>query len=186
MPFPDPINEQILSTLSTASDYASTAAAPLVTILAPATKFLTTLFPDTMNLIQSVPERTSTFFNTPSDFASIGPYELNWVTQQYKCWISQYITFGLLLALQLVNMFWFYLILRILWRLLMTWGEEVEDVRSEDDEEEEVDRQVTLDELRKEQGDAFAGETGADIRAGEKVQVLLNGVPVEKVNGAAR
>lgn len=186
MPFPDHINEQILSALSTVSTYTSAAAATVAPILAPATNFLSTLFPDTMNLIQSLPEKTVTFFNMPSDFASIGPYELNWVTQQYKCWISQYITFGLLFALQLVNMFWFYLILRILWRLLISLGQEVEDVRSEDSEQEVEDRQITLDELRKEQGDAFAGETGADIRAGGKPTVLLNGVPVEKANGKAR
>ena len=65
-------------------------------------------------------------------------------------------------------------------------GQEVEDVRSEDSEQEAEDRQVTLEELRKEQGDAFAGETGADIRAGAKPTVLLNGEPVEKVNGKAR
>ena len=33
----------------------------------------------------------------------IGPYELNWETEQYKCWIAQYITFGLLASLQAEN-----------------------------------------------------------------------------------
>lgn len=103
------------------------------------------------------------------------------MAEQYKCWISQYITFILLMALQLVNMFWFYLILRILWRLLISMGQEVEDVRSEDSEEAAQDRQDALDELRKEQGDAFAGETGADIGKAPvgKPELLLNGVPVK-------
>jgi acyl-CoA-dependent ceramide synthase len=180
MPFPDHINEQILDTLSIFSTYTSSANATIAPVLAPFTNFFATLFPDTAKLLHSIPEKTVTFFNTPSDFATIGPYELNWITQQYKCWISQYITFGLLLALQLVNMFWFYLILRILWRLLISLGQEVEDVRSEDSEEAALERDHALEELRKEQGDAFAGETGADIRAGEKPELLLNGVPVDK------
>src|SRR4051794_17258420 len=35
-----------------------------------------------------------------TEFRTVGPFELNWETQQYKCWISQYITFGLLASLQ--------------------------------------------------------------------------------------
>lgn len=44
-----------------------------------------------------------------TDFSSVGPFELNWETQQYKCWISQYITFGLLASIQALNLFWFFL-----------------------------------------------------------------------------
>ena len=137
-----------------------------------------------MNLVSAIPSKFSEFVSTPADFASVGPYVLNWETQQYKCWISQWITFGLLLALQLVNMFWFFLILRIMWRMVASGFKEAEDVRSEDDEEEVNEREGMLEELRKEQGDKFAGETGADIRA--KPEVLVNGVPVEKANGRAR
>jgi acyl-CoA-dependent ceramide synthase len=191
MPFPDHINAKILSTLSTASAPISAAFATIGPLFAPLTKpllnFLTTLFPETVSLLRTLPSRTIEFFNTPSDFASVGPYTLNWETQQYKCWISQYITFFLLLALQLVNLFWFFLILRILWRLVASGFKEKDDVRSEDDDEEDVvDRQVTLDELRAEQrGDEWGGETGADIRQGKKPQVLVNGVPLEKENGKA-
>lgn len=72
-----------------------------------------------------------------TEFRTVGPFELNWVTQQYKCWISQYITFALLTALQLVNLYWFVLIIRIAYRYVV--HNEQEDVRSEgeDDEEEE-------------------------------------------------
>ncbi|KAK5115864.1 hypothetical protein LTR85_009458 [Meristemomyces frigidus] len=71
-------------------------------------------------------------------FATVGPFELNWETQQYKCWISQIITFGLLAALQAVNIVWFFLLIRILVRYL--FAGEKKDERSEDegDEEEEV------------------------------------------------
>lgn len=68
-------------------------------------------------------------------FETVGPYQVNWETQQYKCWISQAITFGLLAVLQAVNIFWFVLILRILYRLLVT--SEAKDERSDDEEEED-------------------------------------------------
>ena len=101
------------------------------------------------------------------EFRTIGPYELNWDTQQYKCWISQAITFPLLAALQAVNIFWFILILRILYRVLAT-GEE-KDERSdneEDEEEDEVDDGKSYADAVKENGEAT------------KPQVMLNGKPI--------
>ncbi|KAF2216363.1 hypothetical protein CERZMDRAFT_109275 [Cercospora zeae-maydis SCOH1-5] len=68
------------------------------------------------------------------EFQTIGPYTLNWTTQQYKCWISQAITGALLASLQAVNLFWFFLIVRILVRFIRT-GEERDD-RSDVDEDE--------------------------------------------------
>lgn len=70
-------------------------------------------------------------------FATVGPYDLNWDTQQYKCWISQVITFALLAVLQAVNVFWFVLIIRILVRFLST--SEAKDERSEDEDENELE-----------------------------------------------
>lgn len=99
------------------------------------------------------------FPNWHSLYATVGPFELDWVTQQYKCWISQWITFGLLLALQSVNLFWLFLILRIAWRYIRT-GEEKDD-RSEyedDDEEPAKDEQQKL----------------------ESPTVLLNGAPLNQ------
>ncbi|KAF2865168.1 TLC domain-containing protein [Massariosphaeria phaeospora] len=52
-----------------------------------------------------------------TEFSTVGPFELNWETEQYKCWLSQYIAFALLAALQAVNMFWGFLILRIAYRI---------------------------------------------------------------------
>jgi len=77
-----------------------------------------------------------------SQFATIGPFTVNWATQQYKCWISQWITFLLLAALQAVNLFWLFLIMRILWRMLRS--AELADERSEYDSDEEEDRQTEL------------------------------------------
>ncbi|GAB7364000.1 hypothetical protein MBLNU230_g4559t1 [Neophaeotheca triangularis] len=68
-----------------------------------------------------------------NEFATVGSFTLNWETQQYKCWISQYITFALLAVLQLVNLFWFFLILRIGWRFLR--ASELADERSEYEED---------------------------------------------------
>ncbi|KAF2863189.1 longevity assurance proteins LAG1/LAC1 [Piedraia hortae CBS 480.64] len=71
---------------------------------------------------------------TTGQFKTVGSYELNWDTQQYKCWISQSITFFLLAALQAVNIFWFVLIVRVLLRIVLK-GEQ-KDERSDDEDEE--------------------------------------------------
>jgi acyl-CoA-dependent ceramide synthase len=90
-------------------------------------------------------------------FKTIGPFELNWVTQQYKCWISQYISFGLLASLQAVNLFWFFLILRIAFRFI--YYKTADDDRSEYEpsEEETEEREKELQTLKSE-----ANATGID------------------------
>ncbi|MCJ1313628.1 hypothetical protein MMC25_007307 [Agyrium rufum] len=69
-------------------------------------------------------------------FRTVGPFELNWETQQYKCWLSQYIAFSLLSALQAINLFWLYLIIKI--ALTVVFSSEIRDVRSDDEEEPEL------------------------------------------------
>lgn len=102
-----------------------------------------------------------------TEFATVGPYELNWETQQYKCWISQIITFALLLTLQIVNLFWFYLILRIAYRFVVT--RRGKDERSDDEDEDEDTK--AEEELNKLEG------PGVNAAAeGPKLQV--NGQPV--------
>jgi very-long-chain ceramide synthase len=134
-PFPDDITAQITDVTSNLTSNAHKFVAPL------AASF-TTLFPETATLLASAVSKLS--FTRPSQFASFGPYELNWDTQQYKCWISQWITFWLLAALQAVNCFWLFLIIRILWRVVRTVGQEMEDERSEYDSDEEEERQAEL------------------------------------------
>lgn len=77
-------------------------------------------------------------------FKTVGPFELNWETQQYKCWISQYITLGLLASLQAVNLFWGFLICRIAYRFVVY--KDMEDDRSEceptDDETEAKEKLI--------------------------------------------
>ncbi|KEY67209.1 hypothetical protein S7711_03068 [Stachybotrys chartarum IBT 7711] len=74
-----------------------------------------------------------------TEFRTVGPFELNWETEQYKCWISQYITTALLAALQALNLFWLWFIVRIAYRFVV--DKTAEDDRSadedEDDDEEE-------------------------------------------------
>lgn len=68
-----------------------------------------------------------------TEFKSVGDYNLNFATSQYKCWISQTITFLLIGGLQLVNLFWSFLILRILYRLVVNGVQQDErsDVESD-------------------------------------------------------
>lgn len=70
-----------------------------------------------------------------TQFETVGPYELNFKTGQYKCFISKPIVFGLLFALQAVNAYWLFLILRILARTIFSG--ETKDDRSDDEEDEE-------------------------------------------------
>ena len=77
-------------------------------------------------------------------FKTVGPFELNWETQQYKCWISRYITFALLASLQAVNLFWWFFICRIAYRFVVY--KDADDDRSEyaptDEEVEEKDKLI--------------------------------------------
>lgn len=102
-----------------------------------------------------------------TEFRTVGPFELNWETQQYKCWISQYITFGLLASLQAVNLFWLFLILRILANYI--FNSVTKDERSDDEESEE--------EIENEAASKATIATGV---AKENVapQVQVNGEPV--------
>lgn len=104
-----------------------------------------------------------------TEFRTVGPFELNWETQQYKCWISQYITFALLASLQAVNLFWLFLILRILANYL--FHDVKKDERSEDEDEEEL-----------EQVDPKAAlATGIESnQENQAPQVLVNGQPAQE------
>jgi len=85
-----------------------------------------------------------------TEFRTVGPFELNWETEQYKCQLSQVITSSLLISLQALNLFWLYYILRVAFRVLTT--NVAKDDRSED--EDEVDDQ-------KHEANGHAGENGS-------------------------
>ncbi|PQE33466.1 Sphingosine N-acyltransferase lac1 protein [Rutstroemia sp. NJR-2017a WRK4] len=98
-----------------------------------------------------------------NEFKTVGPYELNWETEQYKCWISHYISTALLASLQALNLFWLFYILRIAHRFVFL--NVAEDDRSDNDENE------LAEELRLE---ALARE-GVDRKAAAP-QVVVNGM----------
>ncbi|TWU72623.1 hypothetical protein ED733_004314 [Metarhizium rileyi] len=80
-----------------------------------------------------------------TEFRTVGPFELDLATQQYKCWISQYITASLLASLQALNLFWLFYIIRIAYRFVR--DSTANDDRSEDEddaEESEPPREKTL------------------------------------------
>ena len=107
---------------------------------------------------------------TLTDFKTIGPYERNWETQQYKCWLSQVITFSLLACLQAVNIFWLFLILRIAKNYV--FSSSVRDERSDDEEEEDEE----LDD--KTAHKALKDDTGMET---DKPVLLINGKVTEAV-----
>ena len=105
---------------------------------------------------------------TITEFRTVGPFELNWESQQYKCWISQYITFALLASLQAVNIFWLFLILRIAKNYV--FRSDLQDERSDDEgdaDETEEDAKKMLEE-----------ERGMHT---DKPVVLVNGKPIDGV-----
>jgi acyl-CoA-dependent ceramide synthase len=97
-----------------------------------------------------------------TEFRTVGPFELNWETQQYKCWISQYITFALLASLQAVNLFWWFFICRIAYRFIVY--KDADDDRSEYEPSEDETR-----------------ERQEDVKS-----ISINGVAAEITNGVKR
>ncbi|KAI0545657.1 TLC domain-containing protein [Xylaria curta] len=77
-------------------------------------------------------------FSILTEFRTIGPYVLDWEVEQYKCELSSVITFVLLAALQALNLFWLYCLLRNGYRFVVM-GVAKDD--REEDEDNENDRQ---------------------------------------------
>ncbi|KAL2271551.1 hypothetical protein VTJ83DRAFT_922 [Remersonia thermophila] len=69
-----------------------------------------------------------------TEFKTVGPYELDWANEQYKCTLSFVITLFLLSALQALNLFWLFFILRIAYRFVV--HNVAKDDRSEAEESE--------------------------------------------------
>lgn len=93
-----------------------------------------------------------------TEFKTVGPYVLDWATEQYKCWISNYITLGLLSSLQALNLFWLFFIVRIAYRFLK--DRTAEDDRSEAEEDDEEDEVVVADQEKKPHGNGHAPVNG--------------------------
>ncbi|KAG0654960.1 sphingosine N-acyltransferase lag1 [Monosporozyma unispora] len=87
-----------------------------------------------------------------TEFRTVGEYRLNFAVQQYKCWISLPIVFTLIAALQLVQLYWLFLILRIVYKVATQ--SVYEDIRSDSDssaeDANEDEPSDTADSLKKE------------------------------------
>lgn len=70
------------------------------------------------------------------EFKTVGPYELNWETQQYKCSLSNVISLALLGSLQALNLFWLFFIVRIAYRFVTTHTADDDRSDNEDTEDE--------------------------------------------------
>ncbi|KAF2746183.1 longevity assurance proteins LAG1/LAC1 [Sporormia fimetaria CBS 119925] len=108
-----------------------------------------------------------------TEYPYVGPFELNWETQQYKCWIAQYITFALLAALQAVNLFWWFYICRIAYRIVVLDIQEDERSEYEDSGDEAAEN---------DQGQAINTTSGASY-AKAASESRANGTPKLLVNG---
>ncbi|KAK2070085.1 hypothetical protein P8C59_004614 [Phyllachora maydis] len=118
-----------------------------------------------------------------TEFRTVGPYELNWETQQYKCLLSQVITFSLLAALQALNLFWLYCILRIAHRLAV--HNIAQDDRSEADDDDDDDEGGKT---RGGHGDALPPAAALDVREAEKLNGLAKSAQEklkQQLNGVA-
>ncbi|PYH85712.1 ceramide synthase membrane component [Aspergillus uvarum CBS 121591] len=111
-----------------------------------------------------------------TEFRTVGPFELNWETQQYKCWISQYITFALLASLQAVNLFWLFLILRILKNYIIS------DIRKDErSDDEDTEEEIPIPDASSHATIATGIEEptlSARSKENKTPQVLVNGQPV--------
>jgi very-long-chain ceramide synthase len=112
-----------------------------------------------------------------TEFRTVGPFVLDWETQQYKCWISQLITFTLLAGLQLINLFWLAFILRIAWRLAAS--NVAKDDRSDDEDEEDEDRQEDGEALQQQQQ-----QQQKKVEEPKTPEIVVNGRPIEE-NGSS-
>lgn len=110
-----------------------------------------------------------------NEFRTVGPFELNWETGQYKSWISNWISTALLGSLQALNLFWLYYILRIAYRFV--WYNVAQDDRSDDEETELAEE--------KEQEKRMNGITAPKLAInGTALETQTTGVQV-KANGSA-
>ncbi|GMG41859.1 unnamed protein product [Aspergillus oryzae var. brunneus] len=122
-----------------------------------------------------------------TEFRTVGPFELNWETQQYKCWISQYITFALLASLQAVNLFWLFLILRILKNYLFNSIRKDERSDDEDTEEEEEAEQRQSGRATLATGAEVSTVTARNVgKENQAPQVLVNGEPLNEKSSSRR
>src|SRR4051812_33194687 len=78
-----------------------------------------------------------------TEFKTVGilyPFPADWVNGIFKCKRAFWIMSGFLWTLQALNIFWLFLILRIAYRFVKSWGEDAVDERSDDEDEDDSER----------------------------------------------
>lgn len=109
-----------------------------------------------------------------TEFRTVGPFVLDWADEQYKCWISQYISFGLLAALQALNLFWLFFIIRIAYRVVFL------DIIADDRSEDEEDEPNALDENEKAPLLVNGASNGHVLNGKAEGTVKANGSPKKR------
>lgn len=112
-----------------------------------------------------------------TEFKTVGPYELNWETGQYKCELAFWITLTLLSSLQALNMFWFFFILRIGYRFVVYNQADDDRSEAEESEIEEAEKSNSVENKTTEATPLLNGDAKANGAA--------NGVLKARPNGAA-
>ncbi|KAI0835541.1 longevity assurance proteins LAG1/LAC1 [Hypoxylon sp. FL0890] len=109
-----------------------------------------------------------------TEFKTVGSYEVNWETGQYKCPLSFWITLGLLSSLQALNLFWLFFIVRIAYRFVVySVADDDRSEAEESDAEEPVEKPKPIQERRTEATPLLNGKAEA------------NGVSKASLNGVA-
>jgi len=115
-----------------------------------------------------------------NEFKTVGPYVLDWAAGQFKCPLSHYISTALLAALQGLNLFWLFHILRIAYRI--SFLDVVEDDRSDNDDDA-FEAEQKRDEADRKRREARSRSGSALAPVGEEtegaVKVLLNGEAIQ-------
>lgn len=75
------------------------------------------------------------------EFKTVGPYELDWEAEQFKSPLSNAIAFSLLSALQALNLFWLFCLLRSAYRLVVYRIAKDDRSEVEESELEELSRE---------------------------------------------
>ena len=106
-------------------------------------------------------------------FRTVGPYGVNWETQQYKGGLSQWLSFALLAALQSINIFWMYFIIKIAINVVFRHVEK--DVRSDDEEDEAEEDVATEKKPMSQLGDGVQHGSEDEKQQGNGVDISTNG-----------
>lgn len=116
-----------------------------------------------------------------NDYQTVGPYELNWETEQYKSPLSFWITIALLSSLQALNMFWMFFIIRIAYRFVIYQTAEDDRSEAEESELEELEKEKAekpkaISEKATESTPLLNGNSGANGTANGVLKARPNGV----------